>query len=64
MAKARTAEETHEARRLVGYRLRRGFVLFTGRTHRALLAGEVVPAEDAVVTMLFRGGADLEQVLE
>jgi hypothetical protein len=65
MARPRAAaEETHEARRLVGYRLLRGFVVFEGRTHRALLTGEVVAADDPVVPSLFRGGAELAPVME
>ena len=69
MAKARASGEASETvrdtrGRLVGYRLRRGFVVFEGRTHRALPRGAVVAADDAVVSLLFRGGADLEPVTE
>ncbi len=66
MAKARPAAAAGpgETRRLVGYRLLRGFVLYQGRRHRALLRGEIVAADDAIVPLLFRNGAAIEPVME
>ncbi len=70
MARPRAATvETREAPAgrqgcLVGYRLLRGFVVFEGRMHRALPRGEVVAVDDEVVPVLFRGGAELEPVME
>lgn len=63
MARAKETEPG-EPRRLVGYRLLRGFVIFVGRRHRTLPRGEVVAADDPVVPILFREGAELEHVME
>lgn len=53
-----------EPRRLVGYRLKRGFVLFTGFRQTPFLKGAVVGLDDPVLSRLFAGGADLEPVME
>ncbi len=64
MARARADTPPGETRRLVGYRLLRGVVLFRGRRHRTLPKGTVVAADDEIVPLLFQNGAELEHVTE
>ena len=64
MAKPKSDTEPGETRRLAGYRLLRGVVLFRGRRHWTLPKGALVAADDEVVPLLFQGGAELEHVME
>ena len=64
MAKAKADFDPGQSRRLVGYRLLRGTVVFRGRRHWTLPKGAVVAADDEVVPLLFQGGAELERVME
>ncbi len=64
MAKAKAVLDAGQSRRLVGYRLLRGTVVFRGRRNWTLPKDSVVAADDEVVPLLFQGGAELERVTE
>ena len=64
MAKMTEDSVPDEPARLVGYRFKRGFVLFTGFRQTAFLKGAVVGLDNPVLSRLFAGGADLEPVTE
>ena len=58
------ADESAREPELVGYRLRRGHVVFRGPRHQTVARGTVVKRDDPLVPVLFQTGADLEPVME